>query len=185
MKELQKKVTQMNDSRKAKKALVTKDFTERLVDIVKYIEDKFEIKVGANLTFSDSLANAILLNIKDNAGIDDFAPWYFQQCYSSGIPQQSGAELILEKRLHQIAEHGFSADFDLANNSRSELLQAAIYLLSQDEYQFPKDWDKEKLEHLQNKTYVEQLVIAGTFIAAEIDRLRLENPDVLQTPPKK
>jgi hypothetical protein len=33
-------------------------------------------------------------------------------------------------------------------------------------------WDKKRLEHMRSKPYKERLIIAGAFIAAEIDRVQ-------------
>ena len=84
--------------------------------------------------------------------------------------KKTGVELIAEERNEQIEKHGFN-DIHDSEHLDCELMQAAVYLLTQDEYYYPPEWDKKWLEKFKKKDYVGRLKVAGALIAAELDRL--------------
>lgn len=84
----------------------------------------------------------------------------------------TGLELIQKERNEQINKHNKQIKDDVRNNPDEQLKKAAIAMLTNDESEFPENWNffrKERL--LNNRTYKERLAIAGAFCAAEIDRL--------------
>jgi hypothetical protein len=90
----------------------------------------------------------------------------------------TGIELIAKERQEQLEKHGISVKNDVQFNSMMEynglpaLPLAAIRLLDDSIQRVPSHWDKKRLEHMQTKPYKERLIIAGAFIAAEIDRVQ-------------
>lgn len=87
-----------------------------------------------------------------------------------GTQVKTGLELIAEERQEQIKKHGRSIEEDVKYNANQELRYGAIFLLTNRGY--PKSWDKKWKEKFLKKSYLEQLVIAGALLAAEIDRLQ-------------
>jgi hypothetical protein len=88
----------------------------------------------------------------------------------------TGIELIAKERQEQIEKHGHTLENDdkLVNG---ELLKFARYLISSDGEYFPpiNRWHKDFVYQMFLKPRIEQLQIAGAFIAAEIDRLQRIN----------
>lgn len=90
---------------------------------------------------------------------------------------KSGIELITEERLQQIEKHNRTIDSDVYSNDCGELRIAAMGLLNQKEDriymgEFPAAWDEAICEHMASKPYRERLIISGSLIAAEIDRIQ-------------
>lgn len=91
---------------------------------------------------------------------------------------KTGIELIAQERKEQIEKHGFDVVHDAEFYQRNELVNAAIYSLTQDLVWYPDSWkfwfyDKmiDKSIRLSEKEFwIERLKIAGALIAAEIDR---------------
>lgn len=91
----------------------------------------------------------------------------------------SGIELIAQERKEQIQKHGRSVLKDVATNSQTvepfgllPLRAAATKCLgSVAGIPWPSHWDKEICAKIDAKGEKEKLIIAGAFIAAEIDRL--------------
>lgn len=83
-----------------------------------------------------------------------------------------GASMIARERLRQIAQ-GYDTKHDA--DHEYELRAAAVcYLLNADcdgRHVPPHDWPFEKEAWKPRKNEIENLMIAGAFIAAEIDRL--------------
>lgn len=87
----------------------------------------------------------------------------------------SGIELIAKERQEQIYKHNRSTLNDLYENSNGELIQGAIIVAGHQHIDYmPKQWDKAICEKMLGKSYKERLIIAGALIAAELDRLELE-----------
>jgi hypothetical protein len=83
----------------------------------------------------------------------------------------TGIELIAKERDEQINKHGW----DLSNDSdyeNEELLQAAVYCISQEIEEWPTGWNTFFQDKILLKDRIGQLKVAGAFIAAEIDRLQ-------------
>ncbi|GAB3701545.1 hypothetical protein GCM10027592_29800 [Spirosoma flavus] len=83
---------------------------------------------------------------------------------------KTGVELIAEERDEQINKHGWSAERDDAND-KGQLTEAAIFALTGDGDYWPETWSYEFADKINAKTHLESLIVAGAFIAAEIDRL--------------
>lgn len=90
----------------------------------------------------------------------------------------SGIELIAKEREEQQKKHGISVKNDVQFNSKMEfnglpaLPLAVVGLLDSSCQRVPAHWDTKRLEHMRTKPYKERLIIAGAFIAAELDRLQ-------------
>lgn len=88
---------------------------------------------------------------------------------------KTGIELIAQERQEQIEKHGWDLSND-ADYGKGELIDAARFSLTPGK-QFLWPWHdfgigthfKEKIEKKQR---LQQLIVAGAFIAAEIDRLQ-------------
>lgn len=67
-------------------------------------------------------------------------------------------------------KHGFGKEHDANEfHQDGQLTDAAHYALTLKGW--PQDWDEKFAEKIARKSYKERLVVAGAFIAAEIDRL--------------
>lgn len=88
---------------------------------------------------------------------------------------KTGIELITQERKEQIEKHGF----DVANEefySDNELIKAALFAINPYMSEWPNGWDEKfRLTIINKPNQIERLKIAGAFIAAEIDRMQLNN----------
>lgn len=82
----------------------------------------------------------------------------------------AGSNMIAQERWEQIHKHGWDEKND-ADYGKGELLQAAIFAMHPALDGWPQGWDKHFEEKIRSKSRVDQLKVAGAFIAAEIDRL--------------
>jgi hypothetical protein len=95
---------------------------------------------------------------------------------------KSGWQLIADERCEHFDKHGRSIERDVIENPNKELAMAACALINPDgdgrkEDMFrlgamPEHWDYDIIMHMIEKPYLERLIIAGSFIAAEIDRIQ-------------
>lgn len=85
--------------------------------------------------------------------------------------QPTGVSLIAAERQEQIVKHGFSVEKDSEFYSNNELVVGANFSLNEGNMIFPKNWDEKFAKKIKAKDRIGQLKVAGTFIAAEIDRL--------------
>lgn len=86
----------------------------------------------------------------------------------------TGSEQIAQERVDQILKHGHTTVSDIQKNPDKQLVNASSAILFKSKL-CPEGWDDDKWQKLIEKPYPERLVIAGAFIAAEIDRVnRLE-----------
>jgi len=83
----------------------------------------------------------------------------------------NGCKLICEERLDQMYKHGWSLEND-SDYSGEELLKAAMFCIDQKRFEWPRYWDDNYRNKIINKHRIDQLKVAGAFIAAEIDRLQ-------------
>jgi hypothetical protein len=84
----------------------------------------------------------------------------------------TGVELIAKERREQIEKHGRLVIKDVSTNSNGELLTAAIKMTGKiGGIPWPEHWKKDICEKMDKKSPEEKLIIAGAFIAAELDRL--------------
>lgn len=93
---------------------------------------------------------------------------------------KTGAELIAEERKEQQEKHKIPVIRDVVENKDLQLREATVRLLEDPEdYRLiskPVRWDFERWQKMCKKSYKERLIIAGAFIAAEIDRLQYQEP---------
>lgn len=97
---------------------------------------------------------------------------------------QTGIELIAKEREEQITKHVRTIANDVKNNKNGELSFAAAVLSCPNplamgaspvnNYSCPSGWDVKMWNKIFKKPYKDRLIIAGAFIAAEIDRLQYE-----------
>jgi len=88
--------------------------------------------------------------------------------------KKTGIELIAKERREQIEKHGFTAEHD-KQNSKGEMIDAALFLLSGEEDYFPATWDERwmyKFKAAIKQQSFKSFIVAGALIAAEIDRLQ-------------
>lgn len=81
-----------------------------------------------------------------------------------------GHELIAQERIEHYSKHFRTLKNDVVNNSNYQLPNAVIGLLRK-ESECPENWDINIWNKMISKPYKERLIIAGSLIAAEIDRL--------------
>lgn len=82
---------------------------------------------------------------------------------------KTGIEIIAKERQEHFDKHGFTLEGDLVYD-KGELASCATAILQQDVSIWP--WNPDFLiKHIFRKTRQEQLAIAGSLVAAEIDRL--------------
>ena len=91
----------------------------------------------------------------------------------------TGIELIAKERQEQIEKHGRTIEYDASQNIDGQLAHAASvlsypYHYADDIDDTPYDWNIDLFKKMRNKPRIEQLVIAGALIAAEIDRLKAQ-----------
>lgn len=91
---------------------------------------------------------------------------------------KAGIELIAQERKEQIEKHGRTIKRDVSENIDNQLMIAAE-ILSEEYYEYhvstippPPNRDRKIWIKMLSKPYKERLIIAGAFIAAEIDRLQ-------------
>ncbi len=100
-----------------------------------------------------------------------------------------GIELITKERSEHSDIHGRTIEKDVQENSNYQLASGAALLTyinpdevdataseNNNEYDFshccPYGWSQEMWHKMMNKPYKERLIISGSLIAAEIDRLQ-------------
>jgi len=94
---------------------------------------------------------------------------------------KTGIEAIQQERNEQIHKHNRQVEDDLKYNSNFPLAltKAASSLTMQpiglaSDFGKPEGWDEELWQKMCRKPYKERLAIAGALIAAEYDRISLE-----------
>ena len=93
---------------------------------------------------------------------------------------KTGIELMADERqIKQIEKHGFTAEHHAKHPEwydKGQLVFGATLLSLKDddplrkELLYPENWDKEWFLDLMMKPYMRRLIIAGSFLAAELDR---------------
>jgi hypothetical protein len=87
---------------------------------------------------------------------------------------KTGIQLIQMERAEHFGKHEKDLAYDIEQNNNFQLGRGARKLLAKAELltEFPPEgWDKELWTKICHKTYLERLIIAGSLIAAEIDRI--------------
>ncbi|MBK8609124.1 MAG: hypothetical protein IPL84_04055 [Chitinophagaceae bacterium] len=82
----------------------------------------------------------------------------------------TGIELIAEERKEQLEKHSRTITEDVLFNRNGELVEGALATIFT-VYNFPPSWDKDICEKIRKKPRFQRLIIAGAFLAAELDRL--------------
>lgn len=90
---------------------------------------------------------------------------------------KTGIELISHERWEQIYKHGRLIEDDVDINEGGELAIAAVATITGEDGKFPAGWDLVAIQKICDKPYYQRLIIAGAFIAAEIDRLNASGSD--------
>lgn len=93
---------------------------------------------------------------------------------------KTGIELIAIERLEHFVKHGRTVETDHIENNHYQLSEAAGLLCHLDPEEFgdditaccPTGWDEAQWEKMMSKSYKDRLIIAGSLIAAEIDRIQ-------------
>lgn len=94
-------------------------------------------------------------------------------CDTCSIESTYGVENIRKERVEQIEVHGFSTKKDYENNKNGELIQAALYCIYGDQFhKWPDNWSNDFKEKIDSKINIGRLTVAGSLIAAEIDRIK-------------
>lgn len=93
----------------------------------------------------------------------------FKEAY--GKEEFTGLELIANERKEQLGKHERTVLYDVKENQRRKLTEAAIAILKDDYLGRPINWVPSTFNKMVNKSYKERLVIAGALLAAEIDRI--------------
>ena len=94
-----------------------------------------------------------------------------------GGTRMTGIEMVKKELEEMRGKHGFDVMYDLENNKNFQLRDAAMYMLTGNEYDFPLTWGKEWKVKFDRKSDREKLILAGAFIAAELDRLNTQNEE--------
>lgn len=79
-------------------------------------------------------------------------------------------ELIAKERQEQVEKHGFDSVHD-DEHGDCQLEQAAISIVSDDPDMWPWQGELDMFHRISRKSPIDRLVIAASFLAAEIDRL--------------
>lgn len=85
--------------------------------------------------------------------------------------KKTGAELITIERQEQIKKHGYSLDRD-KRYTANELIKAALFCIEPTVFEWPQFWGTTSRHKIAADDRISQLKKAGSFIAAEIDRLQ-------------
>jgi len=87
---------------------------------------------------------------------------------------KTGIEEITEERTEQIEKHKWDVKNDEFYNN-NELLKAALFAIDQNNFEWPFYWNEHFRTKIVSKSRIDQLKVAGAFIAAEIDRIKNGN----------
>lgn len=85
--------------------------------------------------------------------------------------KETGLRSILKERISQVIDKNHLLTTDRLYKN-GELGKVALYCISLNSKQWPKHWPISFRDRLKSKSHDDRLVIAGAFLAAEIDRLR-------------
>lgn len=87
------------------------------------------------------------------------------------MKKETGFESIAKERIEQVVKHRRFLDKD-RGYTKGELIKAAMFCITLDHHQWPRTWLKEYRDKIRVKSLEERYVIAGAFMAAEVDRMR-------------
>ena len=80
---------------------------------------------------------------------------------------KTGIELIAEEREEQIKKHRWNDN----ENSPRQLMQAAIFALTLNAWDYPSGWHSWWFDKMKSKSIKKRLKISGALSAASIDRM--------------
>lgn len=86
------------------------------------------------------------------------------------MKHETGFEKIAAERIEQVKKHRYNLRLD-KTYKKGELVKAAQFCISLNANDWPRSWSKERRDHIKGKSQEERYVIAGAFLAAEVDRL--------------
>jgi hypothetical protein len=85
--------------------------------------------------------------------------------------KETGFESIAKERIEQVKKHRYDLHTD-RTYEKGELIKIAQYCLTLDSKFWPRSWISQFRNKIKSKSLEERYVIAGAFLAAEVDRLR-------------
>jgi hypothetical protein len=150
-----------------------KDAMDRVTATLKADPDMF-IAFQANIAvqFQDECArrqlgiDAGLIHQISNAAAERFLN---ELCRTAPADLElTGAEEIAEERREHIVKHGWDETHD--DYSDGDLVKAALFTLGKANW--PWGWEEYYRDKITSKNPIGKLRVAGSFIAAEIDRLK-------------
>ncbi len=100
--------------------------------------------------------------------------------YLTNSKIKTGAQLIMDERYEQIHKHHYTPEHDAdGSHSKGQLLQYAIFCITLNEEDYPKNWFHKFADKIiaKQENLIERYKIAGALIAAEIDRLQADIPE--------
>lgn len=92
----------------------------------------------------------------------------------------TGAQIISKERQNQIDERNFTPAYDSKVNLLGQLVFASAYITVEPMTDSviadfcPSGWGKDYWAAICQKSYKDRLKLAGSFLAAELDRLRFD-----------
>lgn len=81
-------------------------------------------------------------------------------------------EEIKRERIEQIYKHGFGINHDSRYSNNDALSSAAVYCITGNDIYWPNEFDVKYKEKIKDKDKTEKLIVAGAFIAAQIDSIK-------------
>lgn len=87
------------------------------------------------------------------------------------MKKETGFESIAKERIEQVKKHRYDLHSD-RNYTKGELVKAAQYCITLDIKFWPRGWQTVFRDKIKSKSLEDRYVIAGAFLAAEVDRLR-------------
>lgn len=140
--------------------------------------NELNFQISYSLYFAEVLGGLVLASIpfiyflKDTIAYSMHYEKAMKQLNRACFNPSFGAYLIAKERTEQIEKHKRTIQMDVEQNDSQELLWAAEALIKNDISKFSVYWDGDICAKMIKKSKMERLVIAGAFIAAEIDRLK-------------
>ncbi len=83
-----------------------------------------------------------------------------------------GCQAFCLERHEQINEHGYNDCVD-EWHTHNELIKGALFCINPNQFEFPFNWSNKAREKILSKNNLDRLRVAGAFLAAEYDRIKL------------
>lgn len=92
------------------------------------------------------------------------------------VEHPTGIMLMAQERFEHFSKHDRPVMHDVKHNKQDQLRLAACRIISQGHLQslIPRGWDEQIWNKMLDKTYIGRLIVSGSFVAAEIDRFKME-----------